>query len=1532
MAKKIFEIQINGIDDAVKASQTLIDHLTALEKEGKSLKDLKINITGDAEKKGEKIKETIDAIKKTKVTVNLNGVSQEFNNIKQALKAIKDEMVNLEIAGEDNTDTYRELAKVYQDLALRAQDAQEAVGLLVTHAPELQSMLSVFKGFTAMASVGQGISNLLGIDNDEIQESINKMTSLIGVLEGISKLQEEINSASAFAKMWQSMTQGLDKLNGKILQAGQGLKSFFANLLGIKKAVQGTPQQLQATGAAGAQAAVGLEATGAGAKSAAAGINIMKAASRTFWLFALIEALMKAVEWLGKGVKAFTNWVTGADKAAKASLVLENSISRMNDETSRFYSLVDNARELGLITELEAIDQKSQQTIKNLKELQLSLKLLQDEQKKGSTEKQGEDFWKSLFGGDEPEWMKSVDRFFDDIDKKVSNFFNKPVDTSNFDEIERKFSDLRSKILSGEKKYESQLAKIQRATIDEYIERYNKLDMANEESVKKFKEWADGSNVVQESLRNINNLYEDDKAKRYADAIGEINSQLAQLKIQSDEAARHLKEMNDETEDNNIAAMANGYKKSLAEIQRAREKDLEQHGYTEENKTKLTKEELENRQSIINKYNRQEIELNKDQGEKIENIRRKIRDNILIAEKKGHELRLAQLNNSMYDELRAAQRSGIMVKQQELAIRQKYNKLIIDEEKKHLQSVQALFEEQTNRLTNIEISDLSNAIKNEITMTEQLFDRLLSVDKIKDLDEEIQQFKKDVQGITIPEIFEDKMNGFLEMIDTFNDLDFVIDKFESKVKELIKTLDVEDTNFVENIFNTQPAIESINDVRDMVNRFMDEVSKKANLKEIFENELDGFVKDVNIFTNLENTFKQFKKEIDELNLTAANKNLFKTFFKVQPDVMNSFEQMKKFVNDYVEEVSKSADKINENQFKPFGDNFLETLQANLEAIDDFGTSAKQLLEEGFEFNPQKQLDFIRKLYKQELEQLDKDYKDVTKNMTEEDYEFWKKLIEDRIPLLDNALVRQLEMEQAFAYKEIDIEKAKYDTMHMLQMSSYSKDQEAQLQQEKERYDNIMRSYKEQYDKGEIMKEDYDKLIQKEEEFHQNKVYRIIEETRQKIVILEQQYAQRMKEIYQRNISDEIKMFSDLQSAIQESLNNITIVPNNDLMRFLEIGDIVQFKKAWEDAANNIEVAIQRIDSEMAQLSKDSLNNKDLIQYLQRMKKQLQKQLKGMGVKDMWLAIYNECIDSYKSIADAFVGQLSSLLSTLNETALQLIDNQLEHINHELEIQQEAYDRAEECAEKHKDKMNSIEDELSESRGARREFLIDQLAQQEKAYLQDLEAQQKAAKEKERLEKQQAALEKKRKEQEKKSKIQQAIINTFTAVSNALSVQPWFLGLALSAAALGIGMANVAAIKNTPIYKDGGLLQGKSHKQGGIKVLGGTAEVEGGEFITNKQTTAKNLPLLTYINSRKKELNKEDLMNFFNNNTPKTSVPRNVRKFASGGQLPQMNAEELQKITQVIQVNQDDRPIVVSVVDIADAQDDLRRVQTLAGVV
>ena len=324
-------------------------------------------------------------------------------------------------------------------------------------------------------------------------------------------------------------------------------------------------------------------------------------------------------------------------------------------------------------------------------------------------------------------------------------------------------------------------------------------------------------------------------------------------------------------------------------------------------------------------------------------------------------------------------------------------------------------------------------------------------------------------------------------------------------------------------------------------------------------------------------------------------------------------------------------------------------------------------------------------------------------------------------------------------------------------------------------------------------------------------------------------------------------------------------------------------------------------------------------------------------------LFSTVAQSVMQATQQYVQSFSSIWSSISSLMEMSLDNEQRRLEKEQELLEEEYDmleeqyqKQEELEKKHTDRVNSIEDELKTARGDRREHLIDQLAQERNAQIKALDNERAIEKEKEQnqkkqqqLEKQQEALEKKRWEQNKKNQIVQATINTYTAVTNALAVQPWFLGLALSAVALALGMAQVAKIQSQKYYAKGGLLEGKPHSQGGIKVGNTGIEVEGGEFVTNKITTRQNLPLLEYINSKKKPLTREDIINYYDGKERPFITKSITNKFGQGGELPIMQNIDVRDLVNYTPQT-DDRPIYVAVTEIENAMENVRQVRVLAG--
>ena len=144
----------------------------------------------------------------------------------------------------------------------------------------------------------------------------------------------------------------------------------------------------------------------------------------------------------------------------------------------------------------------------------------------------------------------------------------------------------------------------------------------------------------------------------------------------------------------------------------------------------------------------------------------------------------------------------------------------------------------------------------------------------------------------------------------------------------------------------------------------------------------------------------------------------------------------------------------------------------------------------------------------------------------------------------------------------------------------------------------------------------------------------------------------------------------------------------------------------------------------------------------------------------------------------------------------------------------------------------------------------------------------------------------------------------------------------------MGAVQIATIAKQK-FANGGVIQGASHSQGGVPVMNGTVEVEGGEYITNKVTTSKNVDVLTFINSKKKKLDLSDFVEFYSTSKSYTKSPKTI--FADGGQLPDMQAPMINVKDVINANNQDNRPIYVSVTEINDVQARVRRVQALAGL-
>jgi len=467
----------------------------------------------------------------------------------------------------------------------------------------------------------------------------------------------------------------------------------------------------------------------------------------------------------------------------------------------------------------------------------------------------------------------------------------------------------------------------------------------------------------------------------------------------------------------------------------------------------------------------------------------------------------------------------------------------------------------------------------------------------------------------------------------------------------------------------------------------------------------------------------------------------------------------------------------------------------------------------------------------------------------------------------------------------------------------------------------------------ILNEEYVKYLEKVEkelETHQNKMQ-----------TLENKFKQGTVEAERKNLKDRqsatAQYYSNLISENESALSSISSkIDKAEKYTPLGIINYAATKRELTDLGKTVEQVLEHIATEKAylleELKKGNISFGDYDTLISQLKTiETQAQETSMNVSTSLKQLFTNTMQSISNIASQIGSSLNSMIGALGDYADVEYEDELNNLQDFIDKYEEKLDKQREITQKHADEVNSIESDLAKARGDRRDHLLEKLNAEIDAQRASLAQEKKVEKEKEEMEARKDKLERKRFEEQKKVQTAQAMMSGALAVTNALAVNPIWVGLAMAAMTAAMTAVQIATIKAQK-YANGGVIEGNSHAQGGVKVLGGHAEVEGGEYITNKVTTSKNVDLLDYINSKKKRINLEDLIDFYGGSTVKRNIQTVRTKFADGGIVPTLR-NDISINDRMLTAFEDysNRPVQVAVVDIIDRTEQVNNVKVMAGL-
>lgn len=307
-----------------------------------------------------------------------------------------------------------------------------------------------------------------------------------------------------------------------------------------------------------------------------------------------------------------------------------------------------------------------------------------------------------------------------------------------------------------------------------------------------------------------------------------------------------------------------------------------------------------------------------------------------------------------------------------------------------------------------------------------------------------------------------------------------------------------------------------------------------------------------------------------------------------------------------------------------------------------------------------------------------------------------------------------------------------------------------------------------------------------------------------------------------------------------------------------------------------------------------------------------------------------------------LGKFNEFFSKINDTLLapamdtftMFMDFAIEETAQRLEQVQELHDKALDKVNESSDKIKELNENLRDSGDDNMEATKQQLADEQLLYAQRLAEERKLADEEQALKNKQAQQEAAARKMELRYQMVMAIANTAQGASKALATWGWPLGAIFAGIMTALGAVQVALIAKQigaikPVkYADGGIINGKPHSQGGVRVGNTNIEVEGGEMVISKKNTQRYKDVLYKINSN------DPSVRYLQGSTRQYADTK-IRKYASGGELNFDMADESLRTQQdtsklMAAIGSINMNPIVTVKDIWKAEDRLVKVRALSG--
>ena len=127
----------------------------------------------------------------------IDGVTKSGKSLTGQLKGLKQELSNLEIAGQDGTAAFNQLLVAAAKLEDQIGDTRAKVKILASDTFKFDAAVGATQGLASAFQLAQGAATLFGSENEDLNKAILKITAATAVATGVEQLAKLVKEESA---------------------------------------------------------------------------------------------------------------------------------------------------------------------------------------------------------------------------------------------------------------------------------------------------------------------------------------------------------------------------------------------------------------------------------------------------------------------------------------------------------------------------------------------------------------------------------------------------------------------------------------------------------------------------------------------------------------------------------------------------------------------------------------------------------------------------------------------------------------------------------------------------------------------------------------------------------------------------------------------------------------------------------------------------------------------------------------------------------------------------------------------------------------------------------------------------------------------------------------------------------------------------------------------------------------------------------------------------------------------------------------